>query len=146
MKATPTKFIDKMKEVEQSLTKEYGNFALFALLEREDSPDRWDVVVASAWLGTGSNAIFTLAREFVERLTPEDAVRVARIVPLDLESDFVKFLQDTYAEMSVTGPVVRLGESVLSGIDIRSGYILEAGATTSRVPSNSKFQRVPVNA
>ncbi len=125
-------FIQRVEEVENFLSQKRGLFALFALLEREDTPERWDVLVAAPWLSTDRGGILTVAEQLTSRLTQDQIVQIARIVPLTPESDFVLFLQGVYKEMSVTGGRVRLGASVLSDIEIRSGYILAANASLNR--------------
>ena len=131
MKLTETKLIDKMKEVEQFLASKNGEFALFALLEREDTPGLWDVVVSASWLGTTREDILTIAQQVTLTLRPQDMTQIARIVPVLPDSEFVLFLQDNYELLNKTGPVVRLGTAILSGIELRSGYILAASAPST---------------
>jgi hypothetical protein len=40
----------KMMTVEQALATEHGEFTLFALFLRENSPGLWDVIVSAPWI------------------------------------------------------------------------------------------------
>ncbi|MDD5271208.1 MAG: hypothetical protein PHU14_00685 [Methylovulum sp.] len=51
----------KMTVVEQELAAEQGDFTLFALFLRENSPGLWDVIVSAPWIDanreTGLNTV-----------------------------------------------------------------------------------------
>ena len=40
---------NKMQQVERDIAKDNRRFNLFALLEREDLANRWDLVIAAPW-------------------------------------------------------------------------------------------------
>ena len=42
--------VEKLKQQENNMAQEKGPFDLFALFLREDSPDKWDLVVAAQWI------------------------------------------------------------------------------------------------
>jgi hypothetical protein len=42
--------VQKFIEIEHNISGKYGTFNLFALFLREDSPDKWDLVIASPWM------------------------------------------------------------------------------------------------
>jgi hypothetical protein len=48
--------IDRFAEIQKEIAGERGDFVLFAVLEREESPGRWDVVLAAPWFGEDKNS------------------------------------------------------------------------------------------
>ncbi|MBV9852155.1 MAG: hypothetical protein JO250_21015 [Armatimonadetes bacterium] len=107
---------------------ERGPFTLFALLEREDTPGRWDVLVSAPWLPTGRKGLLTVAEALTARMTPEEAVQIGRIVTLAPASPFVWSLRQTAARHGLTdGWPVPLGRQAVNGTEIERGFILAAG-------------------
>ena len=82
----------ELLSVEETLSRHWGGFVLFALLMREDSPDKWDLVVSAAWAGRYDR------REIIERIANAlrtrapriDLAAISRIVILDPSDPFVK--------------------------------------------------------
>ena len=87
--------IEELRVVELELAAEFGNLALFALFETEDSLfDQYDLYVAAPWL----NADYTLRGRISEviraRLSFRDFLRVERIVAVPVaHPDFSKELR-----------------------------------------------------
>jgi hypothetical protein len=46
-----TEITDKFTRVESRVARDKGDFVLFALVLREDAPDRWDLVASAPWVG-----------------------------------------------------------------------------------------------
>lgn len=42
----------KFRDAEVQVSQEHGNFYLFGLFEREQTPGRWDLVASAPWLKT----------------------------------------------------------------------------------------------
>ncbi len=96
---------ERLRDLERDVALERGDFELFALVLREDSPDRWDLVMAAPWLNPlAMDDYELLAREIRTRLDAEHARLISRIVILQqgdpaLEA-FLRFAQlehGTYA-------------------------------------------------
>src|SRR5205807_6503452 len=65
--------VDKFVEVEREIASEKGDFVLFALLEREERPGRWDVVAAAPWLGEDKRpALDYIIRKIDSKLSREE--------------------------------------------------------------------------
>lgn len=43
-------WLNKFVLMERELSERYGEFNLFALFQRKNSPNRWDLLVAADWL------------------------------------------------------------------------------------------------
>lgn len=73
-----------LQQVEANLTEQNGPFTFFALLLRDESPDRWDLVVAAPWMGDRlMTTIRTVSQEVSAVFPLELAVRLSRIAPVD---------------------------------------------------------------
>lgn len=124
--------MEKMQQVKQVLARKHGPFTVFALLEREDKPGRWDVVVAAPWLGTATKDIYIVAQQVTKYLSSQEVITISRIAPLPPESDFVQLLlrevRGTLPDED--GGPRRLGRSIVGDVELRRGYVLAAGETS----------------
>jgi len=76
--------IDKLSLLEKSLSGEKGNFSLFALFLREDSEDRWDLVLSAPWLKSNDRKDYKfIASRVKEILNKDELISLSRIVLLD---------------------------------------------------------------
>lgn len=58
--------------LEKRLSDEYGGFVFFALLLREGSPGRWDVVVSAPWLaGNIAESLPRISKALTRHLGPD---------------------------------------------------------------------------
>jgi hypothetical protein len=111
----------KIRAVEQDVAAEKGSLNFFALLEREDLSDRWDVVVSASWAKHDMATLRYLADALKRHLTPSDMVRLARMVVLDAAEDPIKSLTDTY---DVEHGQVELNDPERFGLPVKHGYII----------------------
>ena len=51
------KLIENFKNIEMEISKEKGAFSLFALVLREDSQEKWDLLISAPWLLNDQNEI-----------------------------------------------------------------------------------------
>ncbi|MBT9099505.1 hypothetical protein KFZ76_17560 [Methylovulum psychrotolerans] len=71
----------KMTTVEQELATEHGNFTLFALFLRENSPGLWDVIVSAPWIDEDREAgLNEVVAKVNSRLEKEELLMLSRIV------------------------------------------------------------------
>jgi hypothetical protein len=111
----------KIRAVEQDVAAEKGSLNFFALLEREDLSDRWDVVVSASWAKHDMATLRYLADALKRHLTPSDMVRLARMVVLDAAEDPIKSLTETY---DVEHGQVELNDPERFGLPVKHGYII----------------------
>jgi hypothetical protein len=87
--------LDKLKSVVQSLEKEQGHFLLFALFLREDSLEKWDVVVSATWLSSSEKKAYTMVVSKIQAaLNASERIQLSRVVILDHTDPVVSFLQE----------------------------------------------------
>ena len=87
--------IEELRPVELELAAEFGDFALFALFETEDSLfDRYDLYVAAPWVNAEYPLCVRISKVIRARLSLRDFLRVGRIVTVPVaHSDFSKELR-----------------------------------------------------
>src|SRR5205085_12588808 len=84
-------FIDKVRSIAKEVAAERGDFVLFALVEREGSGGRWDLVVSASWFGEDKHpALDYLVGKVRAVLSTDELLSLSRIVLLDPKEEFVR--------------------------------------------------------
>jgi hypothetical protein len=87
--------LDKLKSAVQELEREHQAILLFALFLREDSLQKWDIVVSASWLSSSDkNAYQIMTSKIQTALDPSVLTQFSRIVILDSIDPVVSFLQE----------------------------------------------------
>ena len=74
----------KLEEAVETIEKTHGPFALFSLLLREDSPNKWDLVVSAPWLEEGKlKALRDFVGELNQTISEEELLNLSRIITLN---------------------------------------------------------------
>ncbi|HVR39540.1 MAG TPA: hypothetical protein VMU84_10635 [Thermoanaerobaculia bacterium] len=112
---------EKVREVERDIAKGQGPLNLFALFEREDLYDQWDLVVAAPWAEHDLKTLGYIADALRRHLTRKDMVRIARIVILPANEDPVLTLNKAF---DVEHGDVELLYPARFGLPVKFGYII----------------------
>lgn len=87
--------LDKLKIVVQSLEEKYGTMSFFALFLRENSFQKWDILVSASWLSSSENKSYErVISEIQSALGSDGLLQFARVVILDSVDPAVSFLQE----------------------------------------------------
>ncbi len=87
--------IEKLKAAMTSLEKEKGPLLIFALFLREDSFEKWDIIISGTWLNSKEMSAYKLiSSKLREVLDESELLQFSRIVLLDPEDPVVSFLLD----------------------------------------------------
>src|SRR5437016_6296133 len=121
--------IDKLKSVVIALEKDHP-LLLFVLFLRDESLERWDIVVSATWLSSSDrNAYKTVVSKVQAFLTSSELIQISRIVILDHTDPAVSFLQEAcpltnggYKESPKDFPVEPFSEKF--GFTIKKAYVL----------------------
>lgn len=116
---------EKVSRVERDIAKERGSLNLFALFEREDLNDRWDLVISASWARMDRATLGYVADTIKRHLAPEDMTRLARIVILPADEDPVRSINKRY---DVEHGEVELNDPARFGLPVRYGYIITSRA------------------
>ena len=91
--------IDNLTAVEQTLAAECGPFSFFALALREDSPDRWDLLVAAPWISAAEReALRRIANAVTGTLSDLEILKISRIVILHKSDPILHGLHSTFPD------------------------------------------------
>jgi len=94
------KWLNKFRVIARKLSEEKGPFKLFALVQLEELPGRWDVVMSCENLPEKDMATLRFAVDRIHvGLKKKEIVQISRIILLNIEQPFVKamerFLENT---------------------------------------------------
>lgn len=111
-----------LKEIEREAAEEKGPFTLFALFQREDARDLWDVVVAAPWVDEDvPGAIRYLARKMTKALSPDRMTRFSRIAPIEEKNPGLDAIKKT---LQVEHGLVEVQNASFFGLPIRQAYFI----------------------
>jgi hypothetical protein len=112
---------EKLRCVERDVAGEKGPVNLFALLEREDLSDRWDLVISAPWAEADEATLRYVADVIARHLTPEEVTLLSRIVVLEADENPVRAITDTY---DIEHGRLELLEPARFGLPVKHGYII----------------------
>jgi hypothetical protein len=120
--------IDKFVALHREVAAERGDFALFAVLEREDNPGRWDVVLAAFWFGEDKKPpLDYFIRKIDARLSPEERRSLSRVVLLDPWDAFVVTVNRSFPVTD--GELREITSTTLGDVPVNDGYLLVSDAS-----------------
>ncbi|WP_439582616.1 hypothetical protein [Dyadobacter bucti] len=114
--------VKKLIQIEKESSLEMGVYTFFALFLRENSANRWDIVVAAKWINADRSAAHTyLAKKVQEALEVTEIVKISHIAILDNDLfEVPEFLED----ISVQHGASRIKDEEFSGQQIERGYVI----------------------
>jgi len=116
------KIIEKLKQKEIEISKNKGGFNLFALFLREDSPNKWDLLVAAPWIEKNkNNALKYIASIIQKTLNQEELLKISRIIIIDLNNKALSAIQRA---VSVEHGTAEIANSSFFGLSIRHAYLI----------------------
>ncbi|HIE02140.1 MAG TPA: hypothetical protein EYP59_17955 [Thiotrichaceae bacterium] len=84
------KFFNKFCTIERELSEEKGPFKLFALIELEEVPGQWDVVMSSKALpDRDMKTLRFVVNKIYAIVNQKEIVNVSRVIVLDVNEPFV---------------------------------------------------------
>lgn len=116
-----SKAAEKLRQIEIEISAEKGDFNLFALIEREDSLGKWDVIASAKWVGNQKRELITaIASKISKVLTQEEQLMLSRILVLPPTDPFVRNLN----MIGVEHGTVKLSNNTFNGILIKEAYLI----------------------
>ena len=116
-----SKVVEKLRQIEVEISAEKGNFTLFALIKRDYSLGRWDIVVSVKWIdSTDKLLINNVASKIHKELTKLEQLMISRIVVLPPSDPFVQNLN----LIGVEHGSVKLSNNTFNGIAIKEAYLI----------------------
>lgn len=116
--------VTRLRKAMREIAAKKGDFSLFGLFKRADSPDTWDLVVSAPWLERGE---LKALREFTDLLSSEigeqSLRQFSRIVTLKPSDPAVNAVVSAF---SIDDGEVRVRRSTLFGLEIEDAIIMRA--------------------
>jgi hypothetical protein len=123
--------LDKLRVLEQDISREMGEFRLFGLFLREDAHDKWDIVVAAHWFARlGTDPIEFISERLKSAIGRAGLMMISRIVPLR-EQDL--FLEEVNDAVQVRHGLKEISDVDLAGVPISRGFVLTSTASAGRI-------------
>ncbi len=117
--------MEKLANVERTMSQERGALALFALFLRENSSmGTWDLLVAAPWLNRSTRykeGLEYVADHLRNELTTREMVSLSRIVVLDWDDPH---MNEAYDLADVEHGLVEFRDRDVMGQTIKHGYII----------------------
>ena len=132
-----TRYARAEREAAQAL----GEFTLFGLFERSDSPGRFDIIVSAPWLGMGRDAILKVI-PYLPDLEPGESALIGSLFPLPPDIEFVQIvigiLRDGGGYTLDNGVrALGFGQSGLSDVEIMRCYVIAASGMAAARPAEA---------
>ena len=114
--------VNKFVQIERTLSSERGDFALFALFLREDSGDKWDLIVASRWIDENrKEALSFITHRIAEALSADELPMLSRVVLVELANPSVRAVNQA---VQIVSGVAEITNSNFFGLEIKHAYII----------------------
>ena len=113
---------EKLQKVEKSLSESKGPFELFALFLREDSPNKWDLLISADWARANKKAALNAIIEEIRKvLTDQELLMLSRIIILDKDDAALKAIHQA---MRVEHGLAEILDSNFFGLTIKHAYLI----------------------
>lgn len=127
--------VEKLQNVEKSLSESKGQFELFALFLREDSPNKWDLLISADWArGDKKASINIIVEEIRKVLSDQELLMLSRLIILDKNEPALKAI---HKAMHVEHGLAEISDSNFFGLPIKHAYLI----TSRREVHNQKIKR-----
>ena len=120
-------FLQKIVTLEREISEEKGTFLLFALFLREDSQDKWDLVVSAEWINENmKDSLSYLSDRIRSSLTEDELLSFSRIVLVDKSHHEL----DTITRaVSTKHNIAEFKDINFFGLNIKHAYIITSSKT-----------------
>lgn len=111
--------VEKIRKIEVDISAEKGDFTLFALIQREESFGKWDIVVSADWIKE-KEILNLIALKLRQNLTESEQLLFSRIVVLQPSDAFVRSLN----LINIEHGNAKLTNNSFNGIYINEAYLI----------------------
>lgn len=114
--------IDKLMAIEKETSIEKGAYILFAIFLREDSFNKWDILVSANWISNNKEiALKYLSEKIQLALTKNEFLLISRIVIIESSNPELQKVQQT---ISIEHGSVEIKDSNFFEVQIRHGFFV----------------------
>lgn len=121
--------INKFKTIEKELSDEKGEFNLFALFLREDSANKWDLLVSADWIiDNKSESLNLITKKVQEHLDNKELVNLSRIVLIEENNPALEAFHNA---ISAEHTSAEIQDSNFFGLQIKHAYVITSRKNTA---------------
>ena len=118
----------KLKKLEKEISSEKGEFELFGIFLREDSPGKYDLLVSAPWMETEQKqSLEYLAKRVSSKLNQDELLSLSRIVVLERSNPALKAILKS---INVKQGNVKVQKNNFGGVQISHACI----STSAEIP------------
>lgn len=129
-------FFKKIGKIEKEISSEKGDFNLFAALLREDSSDKWDIVISAPWLKKDDMASLKYIAKIIKKHLDNELLRLSRIVIIDNRDAALEAIHSSI-QVKHGAEGVEVRNSNFFGLIIKHAYFV----ISQRTPTSRKSTR-----
>ncbi len=113
---------EKLITVEENISKEKGDFELFALFLRKDAPNKWDLLISADWARENKKeSIEYILGKVREVLSDPEMLMLSRLIILNKDDEALKAL---HSAMHVEHGLAEVADSRFFGMQIKHAYLI----------------------
>jgi hypothetical protein len=125
--------VTRIQKLERAVSEEKGDFDLFGLFLRDNSTDRWDLVVAAKWIVNNKKQALDLMSVKLKSIVRMPAMlMISRIVLLTRQDAFLIEVQDA---VRVDHGLHQVSNVKFGDVSIEKGFVI-----TSRAARNGRLR------
>jgi hypothetical protein len=114
--------IDKLILIERETSQEKSGYDLFALFLREDSSNKWDILVAAKWINNNKeDALKYLATKIQNSFNQDELLLISRIVIIEDNNPALPALQQA---INIEHGSAEIKDSNFFGIQIKHAFLI----------------------
>ncbi len=118
--------VEKLTTIEKETSAERGEYDLCALFLREESSNKWDILVSASWINNKGEALKYLAQKIQAVFTPDEIVQISRIVIIDNNNPALPALQQA---VNIEHGAAEIRDSTFFGLQIKHGFLITSRRT-----------------
>ena len=114
--------VEKLMVIEKETSTEKGDYDLFALFLREDSSNKWEILVSAGWINNNKDeALKYLAQKIQQVFTQDELFQISRIVIIEKNNPALPALQQV---ISIEHGAAEIKDSNFFGLQIKHAFLI----------------------
>lgn len=114
--------LEKLMTIEKNTSEVKGEYDLFALFLREDSSNKWDILVSAKWISDNKEqALKYLAEKIQNLFTADELLQISRIVIIEENNPALLALQKS---VNIEHGSAEIKDSNFFGIQIKRAFLI----------------------
>ncbi len=116
-------FAQQLVSIEHELAREHGPFVLFALMQREEVPDRWDLVVSAPWIIDKQAFVKDVVTRISDKFGAKELINLSRVVVADPDDASVVAFNRVFRTEHDS---IDIRESVIFGLPVKHAIVISS--------------------